>query len=389
MAETTTIETPKARVIRGKRSPTGVWIVRAKGKRGTTYRIRWVDPQTGRGLSEACGDDFKLARTRRDQKRGELRDGITGKLPSKTLSELIAAVPEFMAGSRPTSIDNVVDSLESLKAAVGDVRVTEVKPGLMMQFRAARLKQDGRLGRKISPATINKDSRQICSALTKARKAGWLNSNPLIGDDNGRLSEPQRGVRVVIPEQLEKIVAVEVDPMLKLVWKLAYQTGMRRAELANLRWEWCGAEVFQIVNTPEAGEFTKSNGNRTVPITPEIRATLAAASKLATHIIDGGKLRPKYPHVFTWPDGRPMLKDFLTKRFIRAAKAAGVKATLHDERRSWSTLAQAAGVDRMTVKDLGGWSDVSVVERHYTNAGHVLPALRTAMEKIGKAIAAG
>jgi len=39
----------------------------------------------------------------------------------------------------------------------------------------------------------------------------------------------------------------------------------------------------------------------------------------------------------------------------------------------------------MTVKDLGGWSDVKVVEKHYT--GSVLPAPKAAMERVAKAVA--
>ena len=54
--------------------------------------------------------------------------------------------------------------------------------------------------------------------------------------------------------------------------------------------------------------------------------------------------------------------------------------TLHDLRRSFSTIAQRRGVDKYTVKDLGGWSVVSVVEKHYT--GDVSEVHRAAMRKI-------
>ena len=53
--------------------------------------------------------------------------------------------------------------------------------------------------------------------------------------------------------------------------------------------------------------------------------------------------------------------------------------SLHDLRRSFSTLAQRAGVDKYTVKDLGGWSVVSVVEKHYT--GDVQEVHRRAMDR--------
>ncbi len=42
---------PKA-VRRGRRSPTAVWILRSKVKGGNSYRIRWVDPATGKMLAD-------------------------------------------------------------------------------------------------------------------------------------------------------------------------------------------------------------------------------------------------------------------------------------------------------------------------------------------------
>jgi integrase len=81
------------------------------------------------------------------------------------------------------------------------------------------------------------------------------------------------------------------------------------------------------------------------------------------------------------PVVRPIKPNWLTREFGRLVKKAGIAAcTIHDLRRSWSTLAQRAGIDRFTVKDLGGWSSVSVVERHYT--GDVSVTHRRAMDKI-------
>jgi len=73
----------------------------------------------------------------------------------------------------------------------------------------------------------------------------------------------------------------------------------------------------------------------------------------------------------------------VTHEFARLVKRAGTAhCTPHDLRRSFSTLAQRAGVDKYTVKDLGGWSVVSVVEKHYT--GDVSEAHRRAMKRIAE-----
>ncbi len=71
----------------------------------------------------------------------------------------------------------------------------------------------------------------------------------------------------------------------------------------------------------------------------------------------------------------------MSREFARLVNTYGIApCSLHDLRRSFSTLAQRAGIDKYTVKDLGGWSVVSVVEKHYT--GDVQEVYRRAMDKI-------
>jgi len=43
-------------------------------------------------------------------------------------------------------------------------------------------------------------------------------------------------------------------------------------------------------------------------------------------------------------------------------------------------LAQRAGIDKAVVKDLGGWSTIGVVEKHYT--GEVAEASQRAMAQL-------
>lgn len=68
----------------------------------------------------------------------------------------------------------------------------------------------------------------------------------------------------------------------------------------------------------------------------------------------------------------------------RQAKVADCR--IHDLRRPFTVIAQRAGVDRHVVKNLGGWSSVVAVERHYT--GDVAPAYRQAMDRIARTASA-
>jgi integrase len=367
-------------VSRGQRSPTAVWIISRKGKGGTTYRIRWINPQTGATASEACGRDLALARDRRDAKKAELRDGLSGRLPDKSLSDLVEALPTFMVSKSPHTVRKTGGSLDDLIRLCGDRRLEHVDRALLMDFRSQRI-ADG-----LAIATVNKDARQIKSALTYAVDAGWLRTNPLWRWKALLLREPEKRIRVIEPAEFIKLLEACEDPVFRVFLIVGYHQGLRRSELVHLRWLAVDLDrgLLHVVNVVEAGELTKSRKNRTLPMLPVVRDNLAALFADVPKVVVGGKQEPKYPHCFTWVDGQPYKIDWPTHAFARLVKKAGIPhCSLHDLRRSFSTLAQRAGVDTVTVKNLGGWSTIGVVEKHYT--GEVPEAFERAMRTIAAA----
>jgi len=86
-------------------------------KRGWSYRVRWINPRTGKWESEACGHDQAYARMRKDQIRQELRDGLSGKLPSTTLDEMAEKLDVLMAGKSPTTPSKVPSTASSCSAS--------------------------------------------------------------------------------------------------------------------------------------------------------------------------------------------------------------------------------------------------------------------------------
>ena len=86
---------------------------------------------------------------------------------------------------------------------------------------------------------------------------------------------------------------------------------------------------------------------------------------------------PSYPH-------SPL--DSTADRGSRpcSLRRAGIPYhSLHDLRRSIACLAQRAGIDEAIVKDLGEWSTIGVVEKHYT--GEVPEVSRRAMPTLDAA----
>lgn len=370
----------KAPIRRGRCRPTGAWIASYKGKRGVTYRVRWFDPRTGETMSKPCGRDKAHARQCRDAMKAALRVGLSGKLPDKTIADLKDGLGTFMVSKSPHTIRKTRQSLQSLIDLCRNRRLEFVDRAMLMDFRAKRL-ADG-----VAVATVNKDTRQIKSALSYAVDAGWLRDNPLWRWKAMQLREPETSIRVVEPQEFESLLKACPNPVVRVLLITAYYQGLRRAELSNLRWSAVDLDVgvLHVVNVPDAGEFTKSRKNRSLPLHETVRQELTALRDDVPHVVEGGKHKPKRPHCFTWDDGRRFKPDWLTHEFAKIVKRSKIaQATLHDLRRSFSTLAQRAGVDKNTVKDLGGWSTVAVVEKHYT--GEVPEVLQRAMTLIQKA----
>ena len=363
-----------------RRQPTGVWINKRKGKRGTSYRLRWIDPKTGKMESESCGRDLAFARLRRDQVKQELREGLAGRLPDTSIADLRDRLPELMAGRSPMTVQRTQESLDSLRDQCGEMPIGSIDRAVIMAFRAKRL--DG----GAAPATVNKNLREIRSALSYAVDAGLLRANPLLHWKGLMLREPEKQVRVVEEAEFDKVLGVCKNPTLKALLVVAYRQGLRRKELINLRWAAVDLEkqVLHVVNVTEAAELTKSRRNRALPMHPDVHEALNGLAKDAPSRVVDGQVVPARTYVFAWPDGKKYKGDWLSRWFAGRVKAAKVKrCTLHDLRRSFSTLCQRAGIDRHVVKDLGGWSCVSVLERHYS--GDISPVYRAAMDRLAGA----
>jgi integrase len=67
--------------------------------------------------------------------------------------------------------------------------------------------------------------------------------------------------------------------------------------------------------------------------------------------------------VFAVADGEPPW-DF-THTFADAVKRAGIQDLhLHDLRHTWASRLAMAGVDLLTIKELGGWKTLIMVQRY-------------------------
>ncbi len=78
--------------------------------------------------------------------------------------------------------------------------------------------------------------RQIRAALSYAVDAQLLRANPLLRWKGLMLPDPEKQVRVVEENEFAKLLEACENPCLRPLLVVAYRQGLRRKELANLRW---------------------------------------------------------------------------------------------------------------------------------------------------------
>jgi integrase len=185
------------------------------------------------------------------------------------------------------------------------------------------------------------------------------------------------------PEQLRAFLEhIRGDP-LYAAWLLLATTGMRRGEVAGLRWPDVDLHTGRIsprrprvvVNYEVVvSEPKTSKGRRSLALDPTTVAALREhrARQLEQRLAVGPRWQDS-GLVFTWPDGRPIHQERFTRWFEQHAREAGLpRIRLHDVRHSYATAALAAGVPAKVVSERLGHANIAITMDTYS---HVLPGL--------------
>ncbi len=178
-----------------------------------------------------------------------------------------------------------------------------------------------------------------------------------------------------IDELLEKI---KNEPLYPLI-RLTALYGLRRSEALGLCWDCVNFEAETItirrtvskVTTVVAKDKTKNTSSRrSFPMTPDIKQLLL---ELRAHQEQDKKFFGKEYHdcdyVFRWPDGRPFSPDYVSDKFPKLLKAAGMpKIRFHELRHSAASNLLNMGFSLKDVQEWLGHSDIKTTANIY---GHL------------------
>jgi integrase len=167
---------------------------------------------------------------------------------------------------------------------------------------------------------------------------------------------------------------------------LVATTGMRRAELAGLRWtdlDLAAASLsprrprVSVNYVVHESEPKTRKGKRVLALDPVTVAALREHKERQDQERElVGRRWQETGLVFTRPDGRPLHPDLITHWFRRLARQAVLPPIrLHDVRHSYATAALKAGIPAKVVSERLGHANISITLDTYS---HVLPGMDAA-----------
>jgi integrase len=359
-------------------------------KRGSTYTY-WLDlppdPVTGKRRQKTKGG----FRTKREC-QAALNEAIMAMQTGTYVEASKRTVRSFLLDEwlpdreppklRATTYANYQTQIKThVLPALGSVELQRLSPTQLNTFYRALLAGGRRDGQGLAPKTVKNIHAIMHRALKDAVRWGYVVRNVADAVEPPKGHSPE--MQVWTPEQLRIFLAHARTDRLYAAWLLVATTGMRRGELAGLRWadvDLDGGRVSPrrprvVVNyTVEVSEPKTAKGRRSLALDAGTVAALRNhRRRQAEDRAVVGALWQDSGLVFTRPDGAPIHPDLISDWFERLAREAGLpKIRLHDVRHSYASAALAAGIPAKIVSERLGHATIAITMDTYS---HVLPGL--------------
>jgi integrase len=247
----------------------------------------------------------------------------------------------------------------------------------------AELRQSGRArgGGPLSAKTVHNIHRTLSRALGDAVTDRLIASNPAAGQHR-QPESPE--MPTWSAEQLRGFLHFVADDPYAALWRLAATTGLRRGELAGLRWRDVDFDAGRVVvaqqrakggGAVEAGPTKTRRSRRLVSLDERTLEALREHrnEQLEIRLMLGPAFQD-HDLVFCLTDGRPLHPDRLTQMFRDRCDASGLPyITLHGLRHSHASQMLRAGVHPKVVQERLGHSSISITLDTYS---HAIPAMQ-------------
>ena len=295
----------------------------------------WV--RLGKHISRTVARD--LGRVKRAAiLKGEL--GIGGRRKDITLEKAAARFLSWAeANTRPNTVKSYRQCLGRLQRAFPGKRLSELHPFLLEKYKRDRLEADAKIA-------ANRDLGTLRALINQCKAWGFF-----VGDNPAskvRFFRESRGKeRIVTAEEEAQLLAAAKEPVRTVILTGLY-AGLRVASEA-LTLRWVDVDLARRTLTVESAH-AKSGERRTVPINAVLYDALV-------RLADGAG---PDDFVFRKRNSRPLRE--IASTFKRLCLRLGIAdVTPHALRHTFASRLVMAGTDLETVRELGGWSNLAMV----------------------------
>ena len=322
---------------------------------GKTYYADFTDTRGKRHRVSLQTTNLKIAQL----KYGEIihrRNLVKEKLPVEISWEIFKErLFQFMNRERAqNTIQRTKIAIEHLENLHKPQQLSDISPALIQQVKEKMI--DLNLGKH----NINRLIQCLKAMMRHAERWGLIYKQDWAGIT--KLKTPKGRVVYHSVEEINKLLAACPSPAWRLVVLLGSDAGLRRGEMAQLRWQDVDFEHNQLYVAP-----AKTENHRYVPLTKALRKALERAQTCAKteFVVNVGYARGS--------------QYFLTAFYRKIAKKAKVTSFLHKLRHTFASHLVQHGVDLYRVSKLLGHSSIKMTEIY----AHLAPkTLQDAIEYI-------
>lgn len=361
-----------------------------KGKRYYTVIHMGPDPATGKPKYrwETAGTNRKEAEKILAERIKRVHDGQYQALDNTTLGDylLSARLPSIQTRLKPSATRSYERNiLLHINPNIGRIPLQKLRPEDLDKLYAQLLTSGKRNGNKggLSPQSVRNVHITIQSALSDATRKGTVLRNVADLADAPSTSRTGRSMNVWTSSELRSFLESIADHYLYRLYLLAATTGMRRAEVAGLKWRNVDLDAarltvneqllsvqYQLINST----LKTSTSRRNIDLDPTTVKELQQHrhDQLETRLSKNERDNEGY--VFAKVDGSPIHPDLISQTFQRlVAKLDLPRIRLHDLRHTHATILLQQGCNPKVVSERLGHASVSFTMDVYQ---HILPGMQ-------------
>jgi len=367
-------------------------------KRGASWSFvvdRGIDPATGRRRQQRRSG-FRTRKDAEEALRRTISSLVDGTFVERTDETVDAYLTAWLTGLtagrrvKAKTVQSYAECVARLRSELGPIRLQALRPIDIERTYSVLLSTGGREGTGLHPRTVLHTHRVLHKALSDAERLGLVTRNVA-----QRVALPSMPAltsvdNVWATDELRQFLEFAGAEPLYAAFVLAATTGMRRGEVAALRWIDLDldAALLRVEESviPVGGTLVFSTpktkkGIRQVSLDAGTIAVLRAHRIRQTERrLAAGPAWVETGRVFTREDGSHIHPDVLSKRFDRWVRRSGLpRITFHGLRHTWATMALEKGIHTKVVSERLGHANISVTLDVYSK---VRPALDAAAAEL-------